>query len=95
MEAPGPWRGYRTVSSPRGGGTWLDEQNCGYGCFRQKGLEGYLGLMFQIEGETYYGWALLSMIVTAKGAKPKVVVTLKGYAYQTTPGVPIDAVQTK
>lgn len=78
-----------------GGGNWIDEQYCGYDCYHQKGLLGYLGLMFQIDGETHYGWALLSVGVVPNKAKPQVLVTPYGYAYETTPGVPINAGQTK
>jgi hypothetical protein len=53
-----------------------------------KGLSGYLGLMFQINGETHYGWALLS--VTLYTRKAPVLVTLTGYAYETIPGAPIN-----
>jgi hypothetical protein len=51
------------------------------------GEPGYLGLMFQISGQTYYGWA--SLTVGAGSA------TLTGYAYESTPGMPINAGQTK
>jgi hypothetical protein len=53
-------------------------------------LAGYLGLMFQINGKTHYGWALLS--VAKSGSE--VVVTLNGYAYETTPAMAIRAGQT-
>jgi hypothetical protein len=49
----------------------------------------YLGLAFQVNGETYYGWALLEIDISAGGA------TLKGYAYETVAGMPIDAGQTE
>jgi hypothetical protein len=48
-----------------------------------------------MDGETYYGWALLSVSATTKGTNPQAVVTLKGYAYETSPGVPINAGQTE
>jgi hypothetical protein len=50
----------------------------------------YLGLMLQSMGKTYYGWARLSVIADATEAS----VTLTGYAYETTPGEPINAGQT-
>jgi hypothetical protein len=46
----------------------------------------YLGAMFQINGQTYYGWAWLNV-----GWHSAV---LKGYAYESTPGTPINAGQT-
>ena len=74
-----------------GGDNWIDEQYCGYDCYHPKGLKGYLGLVFQIDGETHYGWALLSVKVSAP--KSAATVTLTGYAYETTPAVPIKAGQ--
>ena len=74
-----------------GGGNWIDEQYCGYECWHLTFLTGYLGLMFQINGETHYGWALLSVENTKKG----LLVKLSGYAYETTPGTPINAGQTE
>jgi hypothetical protein len=50
------------------------------------GLGGFLGLSFQIDGETYYGWAKISVAKTG-------VVTLHSYAYETIPGMPINAGQ--
>jgi hypothetical protein len=55
------------------GGTWFDVNSR------------YLGLMFQVNGETYYGWARLEDgLYTA---------TLVSFAYQTIPGKPIKAGQ--
>jgi len=51
-------------------------------------VKGYLGLSFQVSGETFYGWADLTVIDGA-------VVTLTGYAYESTPGMPIKAGQTE
>jgi hypothetical protein len=53
---------------------------------------GYLGLSFQLNGETYYGWAQLS--VNKKSGKG-ITATLTGYAYEAIPGMPINAGQTK
>jgi len=49
----------------------------------------YLGLKFQINGETHYGWARLNV-----GGKP-LVANLTGYAYETVPNMPIAAGKTK
>lgn len=47
---------------------------------------GYLGLSFQVNGQTHYGWVQLSV---GRGTG-----TLLGYAYETIPGRPILAGQT-
>jgi len=52
-----------------------------------KATTGYLGLSFQLNGETYYGWAQL----TVKG----ITATLTGYAYETIPGKAITAGKKK
>jgi len=59
-----------TVSS---GGNWLNSF-------------GYLGLSFQFDGQTYYGWASLTV--------GEDTAALTGYAYETIPGMPITAGQT-
>ncbi len=51
----------------------------------------YLGLALQINGETHYGWAKLKV----KVGYAMVSATLIGYAYESTPGMPINAGQTK
>ncbi len=56
----------------------------------------YLGLQFQINGETHFGWARLS--VEFQGGPPDQrawVAHLTGYAYETTAGKPIQAGQTR
>src|SRR5271165_5557851 len=50
----------------------------------------YLGLALQINGEMYYGWAQLQVQVGYSEAS----ATLTGYAYETIPGMPINAGQT-
>jgi len=44
----------------------------------------YLGLSFQINGETHYGWAQL-------GVDSNAALVLTGYAYETTADMPIKA----
>ncbi|MGP0098631.1 MAG: hypothetical protein ACLPHI_16455 [Terriglobales bacterium] len=56
------------------GGKWLNSS-------------GYLGLSFQIDGQTYYGWAYLTV--------GEDTATVTGYAYESTPGMPIIAGQTE
>lgn len=51
----------------------------------------YLGLKFQINGETHYGWARLNV----KVSQTKITATLTGYAYETIPNKPIIAGETK
>jgi len=51
----------------------------------------YLGLRFQIKGETHYGWARMN--VRVHGAN--ISATLTGYAYETIPNKPIIAGKTK
>jgi len=75
-----------------GGGNWIHSQYCGYLCSEVTGLKGYLGLMFQIDGETHYGWAQLKVTVTP--SKTQAVVTIMGYAYETIANMPIKAGQT-
>jgi hypothetical protein len=50
----------------------------------------YLGLKFQINGETHYGWARLSV----KRQQFHFTALLTGYAYETTPNTAIKAGQT-
>jgi hypothetical protein len=52
----------------------------------------YLGLKFQINGETHYGWARLNVQVNT--TKLTIYSRLTGYAYETTPNTPIAAGQT-
>ena len=57
----------------------------------------YLGVQFQINGETHFGWIRLS-VKFRKGGTPKDrawEVNLSGFAYETVPGKPITAGQTK
>jgi len=54
----------------------------------------YLGLKFQIKGETHYGWARLNVSVQSHGPA-NVTATLTGYAYETVPDKPIIAGKTK
>jgi hypothetical protein len=49
----------------------------------------YLGLKFQISGQTHYGWARVN--VQRKGFH--FLATLTGYAYETTPNTAINAGQ--
>jgi len=46
----------------------------------------YLGLKFQMNGDTHYGWARLSV---SANRQTKLTAVLTGYAYETTPNIPI------
>ncbi len=50
----------------------------------------YLGLKFQIDGQTHYGWARLSV----QRREFHLTAVLTGYAYETTPNKEIKAGQT-
>jgi len=50
----------------------------------------YLGLKFQIDGQTHYGWARLSV----QRQQFHLTATLTGYAYETVPNTEIKAGQT-
>ena len=64
-------------------GPWLDVVNH------------YLGVNFQVNGQTHYGWARLSVLLhCGRGGGCTFVVTLTGYAYETIPGKSINAGQT-
>ncbi len=54
----------------------------------------YLGLKFQIKGETHYGWARLNVSVRAQGGV-NITATLTGYAYETIANKAIIAGKTK
>jgi hypothetical protein len=54
----------------------------------------YLGLKFQINGKTHYGWARLTVKTDAE-IPPVIKATLTGYAYETTPNKPIITGKTK
>ncbi len=59
------------------------------------GEPGYLGLSLQLKGETYYGWAQLNITKVMIHYGPAFVAKLTGYAYESTPGMPINAGQTE
>lgn len=52
----------------------------------------YLGLQFQIDGETHYGWARLSF---RDNSATIMRAHISGFAYETTPNQPIRAGQTE
>jgi hypothetical protein len=54
--------------------------------------QAYLGLKFVIKGKTHFGWARVKVKV---GIGTSITATLTGYAYESIPGKPIIAGQTK
>jgi len=80
--AAGSFTGGDRRASASGAGPWDDVKNR------------YLGLKFQIKGETHYGWARLNVSVQSHGPA-NVTATLTGYAYETVPDKPIIAGKTK
>jgi hypothetical protein len=62
------------------GGSWVNVNNR------------YLGVKFEIKGQTHFGWVRLNVQVQV----PQIITaTLTGYAYDTTANKPIKAGQTK
>ena len=70
---------FNTCGSGQVAGNWFNVSNH------------YLGLEFQIAGQTHFGWAELSVTVSRIGLLTTVVV---GYAYETVPGKTIITGQT-
>jgi hypothetical protein len=73
--------GYNNESQPYYYGPWL------------RASSRYLGLEFQINGETHYGWARLS--VKWNHREHLLSIGRTGFAYETEPNTPILAGQTK
>jgi hypothetical protein len=67
--------------------------NSCFGGWQQQGertVSGYVGLEFSANGETYYGWARISI----SHELSRVTGLLEGYAYENIPGRPIRAGET-
>jgi hypothetical protein len=62
-----------------------------FGSWSVPGAGNYLGIRFQINGETHYGWA---RVYVRFGFYSYVDALLTGYAYETEPGKPIRAGDT-
>jgi hypothetical protein len=67
-----------SVRSSRSGGPWKNVD------------DRYLGMKFQLDGKTHYGWARLSVHMVNG-----ITATLTGYAYETVPNRPIRAGRTQ
>jgi hypothetical protein len=55
---------------------------------------GYLGLEFQINGQTHYGWAQVNIYAYYSYLRHVMRTTLVGFAYETIPGQAIKTGQT-
>jgi len=76
----------------------LKYPNCGHWGYSgpwPRGEVRYLGVSFLIDGETHYAWVSVEFDVILTFGPPKLVAKLTGYAYETVPGMPINAGQTK
>jgi hypothetical protein len=52
----------------------------------------FLGLKFEINGQTHFGWVRLgNIVVKENGSVPFVTAVVGGYAYETVPNKPITA----
>ena len=49
----------------------------------------YLGVRFQLNGQTHYGWVRLTVTSNVKLNRPTLEATITGYAYETVPNKPI------
>jgi len=55
----------------------------------------YLGLKFKIGSRFHYGWARMTVRTIIDGYNSNFTAVLTGYAYETVPGKPITAGETK
>lgn len=63
--------------------------SCGYpGSQFCDGLDGYVGLHFDVAGNTHYGWIRIQVAADASS------IIIKDYAFNATPGGPIEVGQT-
>ena len=75
---------------PLAGQTQIHPLDCQSGGLWKHIVRGYLGLRFQVNGETHYGWARLS-VTSRWNILPLVKAHLTGYAYETEPDKTIAA----
>ena len=64
---------------------------CEFGAYN---VSGFLGLEFQIKGQTHYGWAEVSVAAQFGTTHGTMHTTLTGFAYETIPGQAIKTGQT-
>ena len=70
-------------------GFWGSNPKAQFGCGDTKNE--YLGVAFQIKGQTHYGWIRLTVTSNAKLATPNLTGTITAYAYETVANKPIVA----
>ena len=92
----GPNQEFAALTQTMASLTW---NHCGqsviYGGPWPKSAVRYLGISFLINGETHYAWATVEFVVVVTFGPPKLVAKLTGFAYETTPGMSINAGQTQ
>lgn len=81
-------RGFVGTIGPYGGGTYKKHDGFKFG------QTAYIGFKFLISGQTHYGWARVTLDYNANTPKRRLIAHLSGYAYETTPDMPIKAGQT-
>ena len=62
--------------------------------FRKQHVAGYLGLEFQLDGQTHYGWAQVAIDASFGTQTGSMTTTLVDFAYETVPGQEIKTGQT-
>ena len=73
----------------------LEGTNVSNGSFYSRGYwkgnlkNRYLGVRFQLNGQTHYGWVRLTVTSNVKLNKPTLEATITAYAYETVPNKPI------
>lgn len=55
------------------------------------GKNRYIGVRFQISGETHYGWIRLTVTTDPNRHHPSMSAEISAYAYETVPNKPIKA----
>jgi len=85
-------RGTRLLLSTNTGTTWSGEKVSWSGGDWKNVKDRFLGLRFQLNGETHFGWA---RITVQNVHRKSMTLTLLGYAYEATAGMPIQAGRTK
>ncbi len=75
----------------------VEGTNASRGSFYSRGYWGgnpknkYLGVRFQLNSQTHYGWIRLTVTTNVKSGKPSLEATITGYAYETVANKPIKA----
>jgi hypothetical protein len=78
-------------------GALIEGTNSSQGGYYSRGYWGgnptnkYLGVRFQLKGQTHYGWIRLTVTVDTKSKKPSLEATITGYAYESVANKPIKA----